>query len=108
LAYRLYDGLLKVGRHRINPDEVEEVLMESGLLVEVAVVGIPDKLKGTQLCALGVAKSEDCSEKEIMAFAANRLPRHKVPGRIQLLPSLPKNWSAKNDHRECERLRVNG
>ena len=100
------DGLLKVGGHRINPDEVEQVLMESGLLVEVAVVGIPDKLLGTQLCALGVAKSEDCSEKEIMAFAANRLPRHKVPGRIRLLPRLPKNWSAKIDRRECARLAV--
>jgi acyl-CoA synthetase (AMP-forming)/AMP-acid ligase II len=98
------DGLLKVGGHRINPDEVEEVLMESGLLVEVAVVGIPDTLLGTQLCALGVAKLEGCSEKEIMAFAAKRLPRHKVPGRIQLLPKLPKNWSAKIDRRECQRL----
>jgi long-chain acyl-CoA synthetase len=98
------DGLLKVGGHRINPDEVEEVLMESGLLVEVAVVGIPDTLLGTQLCALGVAKVEGCSEKEITAFAAIRLPRHKVPGRIQLLPKLPKNWSAKIDRRECERL----
>ena len=78
--------------------------MESGLLVEVAVVGIPDTLLGTQLCALGVAKLEGCSEKEIMAFAAKRLPRHKVPGRIQLLPRLPKNWSAKIDRRECERL----
>jgi hypothetical protein len=33
-----------VGGHRINPDEVEEVLMESGLLVEVAVVG---RISGT-------------------------------------------------------------
>jgi long-chain acyl-CoA synthetase len=105
IGFLLYDGLLKVGGHRINPDEVEEVLMESGLLVEVAVVGIPEKLLGTQLCALAVAQGEGCSENEIMAFAAaKRLPRHKVPGRIQLLPKLPKNWSAKIDRRECERL----
>jgi len=75
--FLLYNGLLKVGGHRINPDEVEGVLMESGLLVEVAVVGIPDPLLGTKLCALGVAKGEGCSEKEIMAFAAQRLPQRK-------------------------------
>jgi acyl-CoA synthetase (AMP-forming)/AMP-acid ligase II len=98
------DGLLKVGGHRINPDEVEEVLMESGLLVEAAVVGVPDPLLGTRLCALGVAKAEGCSEKEIMAFAAKQLPRHKVPGRIQLLPKLPRNWSGKIDRKECERM----
>ncbi len=98
------DGLLKVGGHRINPDEVEEILMESGLLVEAAVVGIPDKLLGTRLCALGVSKAEGCSEEEILSFAAERLPRHKVPGRIRLLPRLPKNASAKTDRQECNRL----
>ena len=100
------DDLLKVSGHRINPEEVEEVFMGSGLLVEVAVVGIPDKLLGTKLCALGVAQAKACSEKEILSFAVKRLPRHKVPGRMQLLPRLPKNWSGKLDRKECERLAV--
>ena len=98
------DGILKVGGHRVNPDEVEDALMESGLLVEAAVVGIPDPLLGTRLIALGVAKGEGCSGKEIIAFAANRLPRHKIPAAIQLLQKLPKNWSGKIDREACLRL----
>ena len=98
------DGLLKITGHRINPEEVEEMLMESGLLVEVAVVGVPDKILGAQLAALAVPKVDGCSEKEIMAFSAKRLPRFKVPARIQFLSMLPKNLSAKIDRRECERL----
>ena len=102
--FLLYNGLLKVGGHRVNPDEVEGALMESGFLVETAVLGVPDKLLGTRLVALGVAKADGLTENALLAFAAKRLPRHKVPGRIQLLPKLPKNWSAKIDRRECERL----
>ena len=98
------DGQLKIGGHRINPEEVEDVLMESGLLLEVAVIGVPDRILGTKLYALGVAKSDRCFEEKIIAFAAKRLPRHKVPTRVQILPQLPKNWSNKIDRRECERL----
>jgi acyl-CoA synthetase (AMP-forming)/AMP-acid ligase II len=98
------DGLLKVGGHRISPDEVEEALMESGQLVEAAVVGIPDRLLGTQLCGLGVAKADGLTEETLLAFAAKRLPRHKLPARIRLLPQLPKNWSGKIDRQECRRL----
>jgi long-chain acyl-CoA synthetase len=96
------DGLLKIGGHRINPEEVEDVIMESGQLVEVAVVGVPDRLLGTKLCALGVARGEGCREEEIMVFAAKRLPRHKVPAYIQLLDRLPKKWSGKTDRQECQ------
>jgi acyl-CoA synthetase (AMP-forming)/AMP-acid ligase II len=98
------DGLLKIGGHRINPEEVEEALMESGLLTEVAVVGVPDRLLGAQLCALAVPRAADCSEREIMIFAVKRLPRYRIPARIQLLSRLPKNLSTKIDRKECERL----
>jgi fatty-acyl-CoA synthase len=70
----------------------------------VAVIGVPDRILGTKLYALGVAKSDRCFEEKIIAFAAKRLPRHKVPTRVQILPQLPKNWSNKIDRRECERL----
>jgi acyl-CoA synthetase (AMP-forming)/AMP-acid ligase II len=98
------DGLLKIGGHRINPEEIEDALMDSGLLVEIAVVGVPDRLLGTKLYALGVAKSNGCRKEEIMAFAAKRLPRHKIPGHLQLLDYLPKNWNEKLDRGECQRL----
>jgi long-chain acyl-CoA synthetase len=98
------DGLLKVGGHRISPEEIEDILMESGLLVEVAVVGVPDRLLGTKLFALGVPKREDCRPEKIFTFAAKRLSRHKIPAGIQLMGQLPKNWSTKTDREKCQRL----
>jgi acyl-CoA synthetase (AMP-forming)/AMP-acid ligase II len=98
------DGLLKVGGHRVSPDEVEEMLMESGQLVEAAVIGIPDPLLGTRLCALVVAKADGLIEDDILAYASKRLPRHKLPARIRQLQNLPKNWSGKIDREACRRL----
>jgi long-chain acyl-CoA synthetase len=43
------DNLLKVCGHRINPQEIEDALMKTGLLMEVAVIGIEDKLQGKRL-----------------------------------------------------------
>ena len=37
------DDLLKVGGHRLSPQEIEDTLMESGLFVEAVVLGIPDE-----------------------------------------------------------------
>ena len=42
------DDLLKVGGHRLNPQEIEDTLMESGLFVETVVLGLPDTIAGEQ------------------------------------------------------------
>ena len=48
------DNLLKVGGHRINPQEIEDALLATQLAVEAAVVGLPDDLLGKRLAALVV------------------------------------------------------
>jgi len=98
------DDQLKVGGHRINPREVEDVLMESGLLVETAVLGIPDHLLGHKLIACAVPKAHDCGEREILASCAERLPKYKIPNAVLLVRSLPKNSSGKIDRAKCAEL----
>ena len=46
------DNLLKVGGHRINTQEVEDALMATKLVIEAAVLGLPDKLLGNKLIAV--------------------------------------------------------
>jgi len=95
------DDLLKVGGHRINPTEIENVLMESDLLVEVMIQSIPDPLLGHKLVALAAARRDDCTENDILGFCAERLPKHKVPSEVRLVRSLPKNSSGKVDRGRC-------
>jgi long-chain acyl-CoA synthetase len=98
------DDLLKVGGHRINPRELEDVLAESGAFMEAVVLGLPDGLLGHKLVALAVAKNHDPNLKEILAYCAGKLPKYKLPATVQLVRALPKNASGKIDRARCLEL----
>ena len=95
------DSLLKIGGHRINPLEIEDVLMETELVVETVVIGLPDKLLGHRLVALVCPKSIDCNENLILSQCNEKLPKYKMPSEIRLFRSLPKTSSGKIDRNKC-------
>ena len=98
------DSLLKVGGHRINPLEIEDVLLGTGLLIEANVFGIPDDLLGHRLVALATPKNEDCKSEVILNLCASKLPRYQVPSEIKFVRSLPKSASGKIDPVKCLEL----
>jgi len=98
------DSLLKVGGHRVNPLEIEEVLLETGFLIEANVFGVPDELLGHRLVALVSSKNENCKSEIILKLCASKLPRYKIPSEIKFIYSLPKNASGKIDPVECLEL----
>jgi acyl-CoA synthetase (AMP-forming)/AMP-acid ligase II len=98
------DNLIKVGGHRINPQEIEDILIESNLLIEAVVLGIQDELLGHKLVTLVVPRSDGCSENKILNYCAERLPRYKLPSRVELINTLPKSPSGKADRAKCLEL----
>lgn len=95
------DNLLKVGGHRINPREIEDALMETDLVIESAVFGIPDELLGHKLIAVVTPKAEDFSSDQILNLCSQKLPRYKLPTEINLVRTLPKKTSGKIDRNKC-------
>jgi long-chain acyl-CoA synthetase len=95
------DDLLKVGGHRLNPQEIEDILMESGFFVEAVVLGIPDELLGNKLATLGVISREECDENQVLAYCANHLPKYKIPSDFKFVKNLPKKTSGKIDRKAC-------
>ena len=95
------DDLLKVGGHRIDPQEIEDAMMATGMLLEVAVVGVEDELLGKRLVAVAVPLSGQPSKSNLLALCHARLPRHKLPGEIRLISSLPKQSNGKVDRVSC-------
>lgn len=95
------DNLLKVGGHRINIQEIEDVLMETELIIETAVLGIKDGLLGYKLKAVMVPVNGDCSENVILQKCSEKLPTYKIPTEIKFVQSLPKNMSGKIDRNKC-------
>ena len=98
------DNLLKVGGHRINPQEIEDALLATDLAVEAAVIGLPDDLLGKRLAALVVPLNGDASSEGIKERCAALLPKYKLPGEIRLVRSLPKNANGKVDRNGCFKL----
>lgn len=95
------DSLLKVGGHRINPREIEDAILATGVVVETLVLGVPDRLLGNRLVALAVPKEKPASAEGILAHCARTLPRHKIPTGIHFVRSIPKKKSGKIDRQLC-------
>jgi acyl-CoA synthetase (AMP-forming)/AMP-acid ligase II len=98
------DNQLKVGGHRVNTQEIEDVLLAGGRLVEAAVIGIPDPLLGHRLAALVVPAAAGTAAEELTRQCAARLPKHKIPSTIRILRALPKKASGKIDRGQCLKL----
>ena len=98
------DDLLKVGGYRVDPQEVEDALMASGLLLEVTVLGVDDELLGKKLVALAVLLNRETGANSVLAPCLALLPRHKLPSEVRFVAALPKYASSKIDRASCRAL----
>jgi long-chain acyl-CoA synthetase len=98
------DNQMKIGGRRVDPQEIEDAIMESGLVIEAAVIGMPDRLLGTIPAALVVPNSKAVNEEELFVFCSRRLPRYKVPLLAFADTALPKNGNGKIDRSKCAEI----
>ena len=100
---RLKDMVIRSG-FNVYPTEVEEALLGHPEISEVAVIGLPDPVTGEEVCAVVVpAPGAMPDADEIIAFARERLGRHKYPRRVEFVSSLPLGPSHKVLKRELRR-----
>jgi long-chain acyl-CoA synthetase len=82
--------MITVSGFKVFPNEVEEVAMSHGGLLECALVGIPDEHSGEAGKLFAVKKRPDVTAAELRAFLASRLASYKVPKQIEFRDELPK------------------
>jgi acyl-CoA ligase (AMP-forming) (exosortase A-associated) len=93
------DTMIKSSGFRISPTEVEEVLFQSGMVRQAAVIGIPDEVLGQSIKAFVVSKNGDgIDTNALLGFCAQKMPRHMVPKAVEVLEELPKTGSGKVDY----------
>lgn len=84
------------GGYNVFPREVEEVLGQFHKISEVAVKGLPNRIKGETIKAYVVLKdNEKATTAEIRDFAKQKLASYKVPQKVEFLPELPKSFMRK-------------
>ncbi|HZL99410.1 MAG TPA: AMP-binding protein, partial [Planctomycetota bacterium] len=102
------DDVIKSAGYRIGPFEVESALLEHPAVVESAVVGQPDALRGQIVkafvvlapepaarLAAGGAAAGDALVAELQRFVQERTAPYKYPREIEFVSELPKTVSGK-------------
>ena len=80
------------GGFNVYPAEVEQVLMSADGVQDAAVVGVPDERMGEVGKAFVVGT---VSEADLLAYAATRLAKFKLPRSVEFVDALPRNLSGK-------------
>lgn len=95
------DDVIKSSGYRIGPFEVENAVMAHPAVVECAVTGVPDEVRGQLVKATIVlaeeykAKAGDELVKEIQEFVKKTTAPYKYPRVIEFVDALPKTISGK-------------
>lgn len=93
------DDVIKASGYRISPFEVESALIEHPAVVECAVTGAPDSIRGivvkaTVVLAGGYAPSDQL-KKELQEHVKHVTAPYKYPRIIEFVEELPKTISGK-------------
>ena len=82
--------MITVSGFKVFPNEVEDVAMTHGGLLECAVVGVPDPHSGEVGKMFAVRKTPDLTAGDLRSFLATRLASYKIPKHIEFRDELPK------------------
>lgn len=92
---RIKDMIIRGGEN-IYPREIEEVLFTHPAIAEVQVVGVPDPVKGEELCAwIRLHSGRQLDDDEVRGFCRERLAHFKVPRYVEFVDDFPKTVTGK-------------
>src|ERR1700758_2187555 len=94
------DDVINVAGHRLSTGQMEEVLASHPAVAECAVIGVNDAIKGEVPRGLVVLKAGVTAEPKRLEADLARLIRDRIgpiaaPGRLDIVPALPKTRSGK-------------
>jgi len=97
------DEMIKSSGYRISPTEIEDIVLQSGLVAEVVAVGIPDPRLGQTIAIIAVAATTAAAmtasdrTAALLAHCKMAMPHYMIPGQGEWRPVLPRNPNGKYD-----------
>lgn len=93
------DDVIISGGYRIGPTEIEDCLMQHPAVAMVAVIGVPDSVRGEVVKAFIVAREgtavDTALQAEVQNFVKARLSAHEYPRQIEFRDALPMTITGK-------------
>ncbi len=101
------DDVINSAGYRIGPDEVEGCVAGHPAVAMVAVIGVPDALRGELVKAFVVPRDGHepgpALAEDIQAFVKSRLSGHEYPREIEFLSELPMTITGKIMRRDLRK-----
>ncbi len=92
---RVKDMIIRGGEN-IYPREIEEFLLRHPKILDVAVVGVPDRQYGEVVCAvIRLRECNGCTEEEILDFCRGQIAHFKVPRFVRFVEAFPMTVTGK-------------
>ena len=92
------DDTLKIAGKRTGPSEIEGLLMATGLLLDTAVIGVPDPIKGTAVVCVCVPRPDidrDGAVKRLSSAVTSGLGGAFKPAQVVFVADLPRTRNMK-------------
>jgi acyl-CoA synthetase (AMP-forming)/AMP-acid ligase II len=90
--------MINRGGEKIAPREIDDVLLQHPAVGEAVAFGSPHPAWGEEVAAAVVLKGE-ATEKELIAFARERLADYKVPKKLYIVEQIPRTATGKIQRR---------
>jgi acetyl-CoA synthetase len=88
------DDTIKLSGHRVGPAEIEAALLRDPRIAEVAVIGVPDELRGQRAVAFAVLRSSIVDLEDLQETALANAGKSFAPT-VYAVPTLPKTKNGK-------------
>jgi o-succinylbenzoate---CoA ligase len=94
------------GGENVFPAEVEAVILETQLVTDVIVIGLPDAKWGQVITAIYVPKQKEISVDKIALAIKDKISRYKQPKHWISVASLYRNEQGKVDYKKIQEMAI--
>lgn len=90
------DDIIKSSGYRIGPEEIEVTLATHPAVADVAVIGVPDDVRGQIAKAFVVLQAgQTVTSDELIAFCKGKIATYKLPREVVVVSELPRTPTGK-------------
>ncbi|MBO6084696.1 MAG: acyl--CoA ligase [Candidatus Methanomethylophilaceae archaeon] len=94
--------------YNVYPSQIENILLNSGLVKESCVIGVPDPLRGSKVKAFvvpapGVEGNTETMSK-LRSYCRTQIARYALPREYEFMETLPRTKLNKIDYRQLEQM----
>lgn len=90
------DDIIKSSSYRIGPEEIEIALATHPAVLDVAVIGVPDQVRGQIAKAFVVVKpGAKITSDELIEYCRGKIATYKLPREVVMVEELPRTPTGK-------------